>query len=81
MNEVGKKSKFQEVLCCFEPIFNIFLLNQKKKTCGIVWGMIPNMKKTHSSERILRLMTYTMCWRNKFKVGGPINTFGETQII
>jgi hypothetical protein len=80
MNEVGKKSNFQEVLHCFEPMFSIFFIELENKTCDIVWGIMHNMKKSHSSERILRLITYTMCWRIKFKVGGPINTFGEIQI-
>jgi len=75
----GKNQNFKRCYAVLNQ-YLIFFIESKKKTCGIVWGMIPNMKKTHSSERILRLMTYTMCWRNKFKVGGPINTFGETQI-
>lgn len=61
MNEVGKKSNFQEELRCFEPMFSIFFIELENKTCDIVWGIIHNMKKSHSSERIFRLITYTMC--------------------
>jgi len=76
----GKNQNFKRCYVVLNPCLVFFFIELENKTCDIVWGIIHNMKKSHSSERILRLITYTMCWRIKFKVGGPINTFGETQI-